>query len=40
MGYYRDALAQLMALNTVQVGAVGSAAMSYASYEYIEIRTK
>ena len=38
MGYYRDALAQLTALNTVQVGGMASTAMSYATYEYIAVR--
>lgn len=37
-GYYEDALAQLTALNTVQVGGMASTAMSCATYEYIAVK--
>lgn len=37
-GYYRDALAQLTALERVQVGAVEGARKSYATYVSIEVK--
>ena len=39
-GYYKDALAQLMALDTVLIGAVEGNYKSCATYEYIRIGTE